>query len=65
MGEKAVNDVAAMARGFAELRGRSPEVAELIVTKSKSYTAEEALKVGLIDAIAESRGDLYQKLSEK
>lgn len=65
MGEKVTNDVAAMARGFAEIRGRNPEIAELIVTKSKSYTAEEALKVGLIDVIAKSRTEMYQKLSEK
>lgn len=51
-GEKAVNDVAAFARGLAELRGRPVDVASAVVSKSESFSAEEALKKKLIDVVA-------------
>jgi len=62
MGEKAVNDVAAFARGLAELRGRNRELAEAVVTKSKSFTAEEAKKQEMVEVIASSRAELLQKI---
>ncbi len=62
MGEKAVNDTAAFARGLADLHGRNREVAEAVVAKSKSFTAEEAQKVKLVDLIAPTRDDLIRAL---
>lgn len=63
MGEKVLNDTAAFARGLAELRGRDAALAELIVSKSKSLTAEEALKQKFIDLIAADRDGLLRALS--
>jgi membrane-bound serine protease (ClpP class) len=61
MGDKVTNDTAALARSQAELRGRKKETAELIVTKSKSYSPEEARKEGAIDLVA---GDLDALLTQ-
>lgn len=63
MGEKAVNDTAAFARGMAELRGRNRDAAEAIVSKSRSFTAEEALHARLIDAVANDREHLLEQFS--
>lgn len=52
MGEKATNDTAALARAQATLRGRDPQVAEKIVTKSESYSAEEAVRAKAVDLVA-------------
>lgn len=52
MGEKVTNDTAALARAQAALRGRKVEAAEAVVTKSQSFSAEEAQKNGLIDVLA-------------
>lgn len=50
--EKAVSDISAFARSMAELRKRNVQAASEVVSKSKSYTAEEALKENLINIIA-------------
>jgi membrane-bound serine protease (ClpP class) len=62
MGQKVVNDVSAFARGLAELRGRNVGLAEDVVARSRSFTAEEALRGGLIEIIAPSRGALLSAL---
>lgn len=62
MKEKAVNDVAAFAKSMAQARGRNVTNAELVVTKSKSFTAEEAQKDGIVDFVAENREDFFKKL---
>jgi len=62
MKDKAVNDVAAFARGLAELRGRSRELAEKVVTKSKSVTASEAFEQKFVDIIASDRSQLLKAL---
>mgnify|MGYP001596812667 FL=1 len=61
-GEKATSDTAAFARGLAEISGRNRYVAEEIVSKSKSFTAEEALKQSLIELVVSSRDELIAKL---
>jgi membrane-bound serine protease (ClpP class) len=61
-GEKAVNDTAAFARGLAELRGRPGALAQAVVDKSRSFTAQEAEKEKLIDLLAADRVDLLTKL---
>ncbi|HCM40535.1 MAG TPA: hypothetical protein DIS93_11255 [Bdellovibrionales bacterium] len=63
MGEKATNDTAAFARSLAEARGRNREIAEEIVSKSKSFTAEEALSKGVIEILAPTREALFKNLS--
>ncbi len=65
MSEKATNDVAAFARGLAELRGRNIQLAQDVVSKSKSFTAQEALKENLIELIAPTRLELLNKLHNR
>ncbi len=61
--EKATNDVAAFARSLAETRGRNPELAAAIVEKSKSLTAQEALKEKFIDHLVQTRDELSLRLN--
>jgi membrane-bound serine protease (ClpP class) len=62
MGDKITNDTAALARAQAELRGRNPEVAARIVTKSESFSPDEALKAKVIDFIAADQESLLAQL---
>jgi len=62
MTEKVVNDAVAYARSLAERRGRNQQWAESIVRESVSTPASEALKLGVIDLVAESREQLLQQL---
>ena len=50
---KALNDAVAFIRSLAELRGRNVEWAEDAVRKAVSISANEALRLGVIDLIAE------------
>jgi len=52
MSEKLENDAAAYARSIAKTRGRSEEWVEKAVRKSESITAEEALKLKVVDFVA-------------
>lgn len=59
--KKAFSDAAAYLRSFASKRGRNPSVAELAITEAKSFTDEEALKEGLIDAVVDSHQQLFEE----
>ena len=52
MSRKVENDAAAYARSIAKTRGRSEEWVEKAVRKSESITADEALKLKVIDIVA-------------
>ena len=65
MEKKVVSDAAAYTRSIAERRGRNPEIAEKAVTETLSWTASEALEVGLIDYIASSENELLELLHGK
>ncbi len=52
MAEKIENDAVAYVKGIAQKRGRNEEWAAQSVLKSESITAEEALKLGVIDIVA-------------
>lgn len=52
MAKKVENDAAAYARSIAKTRGRSEEWVEKAVRKSESITADEALKLKVIDVVA-------------
>ncbi len=54
MAKKVENDTAAFARSVASARGRNAEWAEKAVRDSVSITAEEALKLHVIDIVAPS-----------
>jgi membrane-bound serine protease (ClpP class) len=51
MEKKIVSDASAYIRSYTAKRGRNAQLAELAVTESRSFTAEEALKDKLIDAV--------------
>ncbi len=61
MEEKMRNDAAAYIRSIADERGRNAKLAEEGVRESKSYTEKEALEGKLIDAIANTPGDIFAK----
>lgn len=63
MNEKITNDTAAFAESVAKTRGRNTAWAIKAVRESQSTIADEALKIGVIDLIAEDRGDLLKQLS--
>ncbi len=60
--EKIENDLAAWARSLAKLRRRNLKFAEKAVTKSRTLTAEEALKKGVVDLMASSAQELLAQL---
>ena len=60
--EKMTQDAAAYIRSIAEKKNRNPQWAEDAVRKSVSATAEEALKLGIIDFIAESVDELLETI---
>jgi membrane-bound serine protease (ClpP class) len=62
MEQKAINDVVAMLRSLAQLRGRNAEFADKAVSEAATMTADEALKAGVIDVFATSTGDLLTQI---
>ncbi len=65
MSKKIENDAAAYARSIARTRGRSEEWAEKAVRKSESITAEEALKLNVIDLVAPDVEKLLAAIDQK
>ncbi len=55
---KSVNDAVAFIRSLAELRGRNVEWAEAAVRQAVSISASEALKLGVIDIVADDMENL-------
>jgi len=62
MEEKVVNDTTAWARSLAETRGRNADWAEAAVRESRSASAEEAAREGVVDLVARDLGDLLAKI---
>jgi membrane-bound serine protease (ClpP class) len=62
MMEKVENDAVAYGRGIAEQKGRNADWVEDAIRKSVSVTAEEALKLKVIDVIARDMDDLLEKI---
>lgn len=65
MSEKVENDAAAYARSIAKTRGRSEEWAEKAVRKSESITADEALKLRVIDVVAPDIDKLLAAIDQR
>ena len=65
MSAKVENDAAAYARSIAKSRGRSEEWVEKAVRKSESITAEEALKLNVIDFVAPDVDGLLKMIDQK
>jgi membrane-bound serine protease (ClpP class) len=62
MTHKMVNDAAAYIRGLAKMHGRNEQWAEQAVREAASLSAEEALKLNVIDIVAVDATDLLQQL---
>ncbi len=62
MTEKVTNDMVAYIRSIAEKRGRNADWAEKAVRESVSITEKEALRLKVIDVVANDLDDLLQKI---
>jgi membrane-bound serine protease (ClpP class) len=62
MTRKHVHDAAAYIRGLAQMRGRNVEWAERAVREAVSLSSAEALKLKVIDLVAEDVPQLLQRL---
>ncbi|WP_258911003.1 NfeD family protein [Pseudomonas putida] len=65
LARKQVNDAAAYIRGLALLRGRNADWAEKAVREAVSLPASEALRLNVIDQVAEDLPALLRKLDGK
>ncbi|MEJ2061393.1 MAG: nodulation protein NfeD, partial [Gammaproteobacteria bacterium] len=63
MHRKVVNDAAAYIRGLAERYGRNADWAEKAVREASNLSAEEALKLNVVDLIAANIPDLLKQLN--
>lgn len=62
MKKKVENDAAAYIRSLAERRGRNAEWAEKAVRESVSITEQEAVKLNIVDFVANDLSDLIKKI---
>ncbi|MHB8068017.1 MAG: NfeD family protein [Desulfobaccales bacterium] len=62
MGEKVVNDMAAYGRALAVERGRNADWVEKGIRQSASIPASEALRLKVVDLLADDLEDLLKKL---
>lgn len=65
LARKQANDAAAYIRGLAQLRGRNADWAEKAVREAVSLSASEALRLNVIDQVADDLPDLLRKLDGK
>ena len=65
LARKQVNDAAAYIRGLAQMRGRNADWAEKAVREAVSLSANEALRLNVIDQVADDLPDLLRELDGK
>lgn len=65
LARKQVNDAAAYIRGLAQMRSRNADWAEKAVREAVSLSASEALRLNVIDQVADDLSDLLRKLDGK
>ncbi len=59
---KITNDMIALVKAVAKDKGRNIDAIIKMITEAKSYPAEEAKKIGIIDVIAKNLEDLINKI---
>lgn len=62
---KAINDLVALVKSLSESHNRNPEPFAEMISKAKSYTAQEAEKKNLVNGLAATLDDLQQKINGK
>ena len=62
LANKITNDAAALIRSIAEERGRNSAKLEETVRQGASFTATQAVELGMVDFIASDEGDLLRQL---
>ena len=62
MKQKVINDAVAYIRGLAQLRGRNADWAEKAVREAASLPAKQALRLNVIDLVADDMTDLLKQL---
>ncbi len=60
---KTVNYIASYAKSIAEMRHRPADIVERFVTEGLSLSAEEAYEKGVVDVLADSPHQLFEKLN--
>jgi membrane-bound serine protease (ClpP class) len=65
MGKKVVNDMVAYVQALAKERGRNAKWAEKAVRQSASITADKALRLKVIDLIADNLKELLEKTNNR
>lgn len=63
--KKALNDLTALVRSLSASRERPAEAFEKMITSAESFTAKEALKLGIIDGVISSKEEMINVLSQK
>lgn len=62
---KTINYIASYARNIAEERKRPVDIIERFVTEGLSLSAREAYEEGVVDVLADSKEELFKKISGK
>jgi membrane-bound serine protease (ClpP class) len=62
MEKKIVNDMASYGRSIADMKGRNAEWVEKAIRESVSVTAEEAVRLNVIDLVASDINDLLKQV---
>jgi membrane-bound serine protease (ClpP class) len=65
MSRKTINDAVAYIRSLAEMRGRNADWAEKAVREAVSLSAEQALKINVIDILAADTADLLRQIDRR
>lgn len=63
LASKVLQDTQAFARSIADARGRDPTALEAAITDARSYSATEALELGLADVLANDLSDLLRQIN--
>ena len=63
LASKVLQDTQAFARSIADARGRDPAPLEAAITEARSYSASEALDLGIADVLADDLPDLLRQIN--